>query len=97
MCTGVEFDNKHLCQRVATSVHRQLFRYLFGAMSLNAWAVASCWVLLQPTAEGGATRFPVLVDMQNDKNLPTGAIRGNLGQRVNLASPSERTLAKLFF
>ncbi|CAI6012904.1 unnamed protein product [Closterium sp. NIES-65] len=42
-----------------------------------------------PTAEGGATRFPVLVDLQRDPNLGVGSIRASLGPRANMRKPSE--------
>ncbi|CAI7751614.1 unnamed protein product, partial [Closterium sp. NIES-54] len=42
-----------------------------------------------PTAEGGATRFPILVDLQRDPNLGAGSIRASLGPRANMRKPSE--------
>ncbi|GJP35777.1 hypothetical protein CLOM_g20304 [Closterium sp. NIES-68] len=42
-----------------------------------------------PTAEGGATRFPVLVDLQRDPNLGVGSVRASLGPRANMRKPSE--------
>eukprot|EP00897_Mesotaenium_endlicherianum_P008361 jgi/Mesen1/7553/ME000392S06821 len=42
-----------------------------------------------PTAEGGATRFPVIVDLKQDQHVSDGEVRGKLGAKTNMQSSGE--------
>lgn len=42
-----------------------------------------------PTAEGGATRFPLVIDIERNKHISGDGVRGKMGTNMNMQSAAE--------
>ncbi|CAI7776791.1 unnamed protein product, partial [Closterium sp. NIES-54] len=92
-CVGVVRRLRHLTPQLL-SCHSDVSRVQSSSVQsdvrgMSRPALHRSATAMNPTAEGGATRFPILVDLQRDPNLGAGSIRASLGPRANMRKPSE--------